>query len=154
MAYVMINLPATNYSLLEKEFEEIIEIRNGANGLPSEAGAIRKTIVFSDFQKLSCQEFIKDGMINYFHYDYYDEKGNIIMKFHSEEHPENPEIQKMQHYPFHIHVKENAMDLKADKRIPYPDVLNLKELYSIMEFIVLTKRIITPFQSGRTSRKR
>ena len=33
-------IPQTNFSLLEKEFYEIVEIRNGANGLPSKPGAI------------------------------------------------------------------------------------------------------------------
>ena len=138
------NLPKTNFPLLEKEFEEIIEIRDGANGLPSGAGAIRKTIIFSDFQKISCQEFLKNGLIDYYHYDYYDANGNIIMKFHSEEHPHNPEIKQMHNYPYHLHIRENEMDIKANKRISTPDALNIKELYSIVEFILLSKQVYAP----------
>ena len=59
MSVMSTGIPQTNFSLLEKEFHEIVEIRNGANGLPSKPGAIRKTILFSDSTKLSCQEIIK-----------------------------------------------------------------------------------------------
>lgn len=59
-------IPKTNFKLLEKEFDEITEIRDGANGLPSISGAIRKTIIFSDSTKLSCQEIIKNGFIEYY----------------------------------------------------------------------------------------
>lgn len=36
--------------------------------------------------KLSCQEYIKNNFIDFYHYDYYDADGNIIIKFHSEPH--------------------------------------------------------------------
>ncbi|WP_158232694.1 hypothetical protein [Sporosarcina sp. P26b] len=39
-------IPKTNYTLLENEFDEITEIRDGANGLPSKPGAVRKLLYF------------------------------------------------------------------------------------------------------------
>lgn len=137
-----INIPATNYSVLEKEYDEIQEVRKGASGLPSQPpGANRNTIIFTDGYKLSCQEFVRNGFIDFFHYDYYDPNGNIIVKFHSEEHPKNPEIMKMDGYPYHIHVKENQDDLGASRRIPFPKNLKLHDLLGIIDYLLLTKKI-------------
>jgi len=118
-------IPKTNYQFIEREFiEEIEEMRDGAAGLKNDPpGAIRKTIVFKDFTKLSCQEFIKDGFIDFYHYDLYDSNGNIIMKFHSEPHEED---QQTETEPFHMHVREDEFDLKASKRVKNK---HLQELY-------------------------
>lgn len=132
-------LPKTNYYLLEIEYDkEITEIRKGANGLPSEPGAIRKTVIFSDSTKLSCQEFIKDGFIDFYNYDYYDANGNIVMKFHSEPHVQ--EEARTETEPFHLHVRTDIHDLKASKRIPFPsEPFKQKDLLSFIECILMSR---------------
>ena len=110
----------------------VIEIRNGCVGLKNDPpGAIRKTIVFTNMTKLTCQEYIKEDIVDFYHYDYYDDKGNIIMKFHSEPH-ENKEHQT-ETEPFHMHVASDESDLKASKRIANR---YFKDLYNIIAFIV------------------
>ena len=81
--------------------------------------------------KLRCQEYIKDGFIDFYHYDYYDAEGNIIMKFHSE--PHDDEKYQTDTEPFHMHVPSDIYDLKASKRIKNK---YLQDLYSIMIYIV------------------
>ena len=132
------NLPPNNFKVIEREYAgEIIEIRDGVSGQPNQAGAVRKTIVFSDFTKLFCYEDIKGGEIDYFHYDYYDVNGMIIMKFHSEPHPNLPEFQTATE-PFHMHVKKDAQDLVASVRLPIPNE-HFKELIHIIDFILTSK---------------
>lgn len=126
-------IPKTNYLFIHSEFDdEIYDLRDGAAGLINNPpGAIRKTIVFNDLTKLSCQEVIKDGIIDFYHYDFYDDRGNIIMKFHSE--PHDDEDFQTETEPFHMHVKSDENDLKASKRVKNK---HLQELYNIMVFIV------------------
>ncbi|MHA6260057.1 toxin-antitoxin system TumE family protein [Sporosarcina sp. CAU 1771] len=130
-------IPQTNFSLLEKEFHEIVEIRNGANGLPSKPGAIRKTILFSDSTKLSCQEIIKNGFIEYYNYDFYSPNGSIVMKFHSEPHS-NSKAHQTSTEPFHLHVKKNEQDLEASLRLPNG---RIRELWTIIETILMSKHL-------------
>ncbi|WP_226036782.1 toxin-antitoxin system TumE family protein [Aquibacillus saliphilus] len=125
-------IPKTSFFFIEEEFEEIAEIRNGCVGLKNAPpGAIRKTILFNDMSKLTCQEFIKEDFIEFYHYDYYDGEGNIIMKFHSEPHEEKKDQTDTE--PFHMHVATDIHDLKASKRIKNK---HLQELFKIMVFIV------------------
>lgn len=130
-------IPKTNYTLLENEFDEITEIRDGANGLPSQPGAVRKTIIFSDLTKLSCQEIIKDGFIEYYHYDFYSPTGSIVIKFHSEPHEESKEHQTSTE-PFHLHVKRDEQDQKASIRLPNG---RIRELWTIIETILMSKHL-------------
>lgn len=130
-------IPQTNFSLLEKEFHEIVEIRNGANGLPSTPGAIRKTILFSNSTKLSCQEIIKNGFIEHYNYDFYSTNGSIIMKFHSEPHTNSKDHQTSTE-PFHLHVKKDDQDLEALLRLPNG---RIRELWTIIEVILMSKHL-------------
>lgn len=111
-------IPKTNFTTLYREFEEhISEIRKGAAGLMDDPPrAIRRTIIFSDMTKLSCQEYITDGVIDFYHYDYYNTDGSIIIKFHSEPHEEKAFQTDTE--PFHMHIREDDNDLKASKRVP------------------------------------
>lgn len=131
-------IPKTNFRFIEDEFEEIVEIRDGCVGLKNDPpGAIRKTIVFRDLSKLTCQEIIKEGIINFYNYDYYDNKNNIIMKFHSE--PHENKAHQTETEPFHMHVAADDSDLKASKRIANK---HFKDLYNIMAFIVNGKYLM------------
>lgn len=134
------NLLPTNFKVIEREYAgEIIEIRDGASGLPNQAGSVRKTIIFSDLPKLYCQEYIKDGQIDYYHYDYYNSSGLIIIKFHSEAHPCSPEHQTTTE-PFHLHVRKDSQDLAASLRLPIPNN-HYKELMHIID-LILTSRYL------------
>ncbi len=128
-------LPPTNFNLLERSFDQIVEIRDGANGYPSNAGARRKTLIFDDNSKLSAQEFIKNGKIDYYQYDFYDSKQNIMIKIHSEPHTEDEESQTITE-PYHLHVKSDVFDLKASKRLP--SRFMGKDLFSIIEFYLFS----------------
>lgn len=122
-------LPPTNFISFERIFEQIIDIRDGANGLPSDAGAKRKTIIFEDNSRISAQEFIKNGKIDYYQYDFYDSKHNIMFKIHSESHPDKKDQTITE--PYHLHVKSDVNDLKASKRLP--SGFMGKDLFSMIE---------------------
>ncbi|MDA1674707.1 MULTISPECIES: toxin-antitoxin system TumE family protein [Bacillus cereus group] len=131
-------IPRSNFRLIEKEYEDVIEeIRNGAAGLPSNPpGAIRKTIVFKDLTKLSCQEIISEGIIEFYQYDFYDSDGNIVMKFHSEPHEDKKYQTDTE--PFHMHVRKDAYDLKASVRLPNK---HFKELVQVINLIIMSPHL-------------
>ncbi|PQP83652.1 hypothetical protein C0Q44_02895 [Paenibacillus sp. PCH8] len=55
-----LKIPKSNFRFIENDFSDIImEIRDGANGLPNSARTIRKTIVFTDLSKMYCVEDIR-----------------------------------------------------------------------------------------------
>lgn len=113
----------------------IKEVRS-ANGYPSDAGAKRKTVIFDDNSKLSAQEFIKNGKIDYYQYDFYDGKQNIMIKIHSEPHTDE-ELQTLTE-PYHIHVQSDVHDLKASKRLPVPLGFKSKDLFSFIEIYLFS----------------
>lgn len=127
-------LPPTNFKVLDRSIDQIVEIRDGANGYPSNAGAIRKTVIFDDYSKLSAQEFIKNGKVDFYQYDFYDSKQNIMIKIHSEPHFDE-ESQTITE-PYHLHVKSDVHDLKASKRLP--SGFMGKDLFSIIEFYLFS----------------
>jgi hypothetical protein len=109
----------SNWARIERDYDDIItEIRKTPNSEPS---FVERVIIFDDHTRLKCRECIKYGEIEFFQYDFYDANGNIIIKYHSEPH-ENPAYQTLTE-PFHMHVKENADDLAASKRLPLPEQL-------------------------------
>jgi len=128
----------TNYFVIDQDFSDLIsDIRNGAAGLQnSPPDIIRKTILFNDLSKMHCQEIIENGKIQHYFYDYYDANGQIIAKFHSEPHLDKAYQTSTE--PFHIHVKKDHQDLKAEKRVPNRYHKNLR---SILEYIALNKEI-------------
>lgn len=132
-------IPKTSFSTVLKEFgNHILEIRNGANGRTDDPpGAVRKTIVFKDMTKLSCQEFIKDGIIDAYQYDFYDSKGNVVIKFHSEPHDEKHLQTKTE--PFHLHVRSGPSDYKASIRKENPYSKELVE--HILPLIILSPQM-------------
>lgn len=139
-------IPKTNFTTLNREFEDyIIDLRNGAAGQPNDPPqAVRKTIIFDDHTRLSCQEFIKDGVIDAYQYDFYDSNGNIVMKFHSEPHDEKHLQTKTE--PFHLHVRSGPSDLKASVRT---ENHHYRELFGqIMPFIIQSRNMVYAFTNS------
>lgn len=100
-----LEIPKSNFIFIEKNFSDIIqEIRNGAQGLASDARTIRKTIVFHDFSKMYCIEFLEETKteIELYWYDWYAENQQLIMKFHAHYHADGTPAHISVHDPFHI----------------------------------------------------
>ncbi|UHA75469.1 toxin-antitoxin system TumE family protein [Paenibacillus sp. 481] len=100
-----LGIPKSNFNFIEINFSDIIlEIRNGANGLPSDARTIRKTIVFQDLSKMYCTEILENTRreIELYWYDWYEHNQQLIMKFHAHYHPDGTPKEITIHDPFHI----------------------------------------------------
>jgi len=125
-----LKIPKSNFRFIENDFSDIImEIRDGAQGLPNSARTIRKTIVFTDLSKMYCVEEIdRNGVfIELYWYDWYDAQKEVVMKFHAHYHPDETPASITMYDPFHIHSTDERR-LRNDK---------FQELYTILEFIRL-----------------
>lgn len=134
----MTNLPASNLSFLESEFNDIIQFtqENDQTGKSSSMLAQRRTFKFKDGSSLSITEILRNGNIDYYQCDWsINEK--ILLKVHSEPHKDTSYQTETE--PYHIHVK----GLLADERISNP---TLKDLYSVLQlirfFIMVVKNYI------------
>lgn len=123
----MTNLPASNLSLLEKEFNDIIQFtqEKDQTGKSSTMLTQRRTFKFKDGSSLSITEILKEGKIDYYHYDW-SKNEKILLKVHSEPHDDSAYQTKTE--PYHMHIK----GLLADERMPNP---TLKDLYSVLQLI-------------------
>lgn len=122
-----LGIPKSNFYFIEANFKDIIEeIREGVNGLSSDARLIRKTIVFRDMSKMLCIESLDPtrGYIELYWYDWYDSNKQQIMKFHAHYHPDGTPVEITKFDPYHLHVDE--------KRMPSG---SFRELAIILEFI-------------------
>jgi hypothetical protein len=120
-----LGIPRSNFNFIEQNFADIIEeVRNGANGLESEPGIIRKTIIFRDFSKMHCIEMLRQNEIELYWYDWYDDKKELIMKFHAHYHPEGTPAEIKMYDPYHFHAKDDRFHNES-----------FRELNSILEFI-------------------
>lgn len=121
---------ATSWARISRDYEDvIIEIRDS---IRSESGLVEKTIVFDNMTKLKCRECIKNEEIEFFQYDYYDSNGNIVVKYHSEQHDDSKHQTVTN--PFHMHVREDDNDLAASKRLPLPE--KLRRIDDILSHII------------------
>ena len=124
-----LGIPKSNFNFIEANFSDIIlEIRNGVNGLSSDARTIRKTIVFHDFSKMYCIEILNDRQseIELYWYDWYGQDRQLIMKFHAHYHPDGTPKEITVHDPFHIQTDSYRGPNET-----------FRELNQILEFIRL-----------------
>jgi len=130
-----LNLPASSIEALHKMFAGIIlDSRNvDKNGRHTSYLYLRHTFIFKDGSRLYIREQLtKDGFIETYYYDWEDENGNTILKFHSEPHPDDPRYQTDTE-PFHVHPPDDA---KLTNRTRYPNYYH-RDLRGILEFIAL-----------------
>ncbi len=125
----MKNQPPSNLTLLEAEFNDIIQFtqETDQSGRQSSMLAQRKTFRFVDGSSLSITEIIKKDKIDFYHYDW-SKDNKILLKIHSEPH-DDPNYQT-ETEPYHIHTK----GLLDDERISNP---TLQDLYSVLQLIRL-----------------
>ncbi|WP_434510487.1 toxin-antitoxin system TumE family protein [Desulfitobacterium sp. AusDCA] len=126
----MLNLPVSNLPFLKKAYSDIIQSENDTDqtGKISSPVCQRRTFTFIDGSYLSITEFIKDGRIDRYNYDWYSAGKSLLLKFHSEKHKEKNYQTSTE--PFHIHAK----GLIDEKRLANP---MFQDLASIMELIRL-----------------
>jgi hypothetical protein len=131
---VITQYPPSNIKLLEQVFDHIIMDSSNvdANGLRSLPSVLRHTFVFLDGSRLYITEEIEGGFIKEYHYDWVGEDGKVLLKFHSEPHPDDPRYQT-ETEPFHVHPPDDA---KLTNRTRYPNHYH-QELPSILELIAL-----------------
>lgn len=124
----MTNLPPSNLPFLKRAFSDIIQSERNLDqtGKTSSLICQRSTFVFSDGSCLSITEFIKSGKIDCYHYDWFSKSKKVLLKFHSEEHPD--ELYQTETEPFHIH----AQGLMNEKRLANP---TFQDLFSVLQFI-------------------
>ena len=128
----MTDLKPTDFKFIEVEFADIIRsIREvDSTGLPSNAFTKRKTYILINKYKLYITEFLKNGFIDKFFYDLYDEKDKTVLKFHSEKHDRDSRYQTITE-PFHIHQNEQNQLTNVHR---FPN-FNYRTLTDIMEFL-------------------
>jgi hypothetical protein len=123
----------SNIDFLNRNFKDIIQnVKNtDQTGKSSNKIVNRATFNFIDGSYLSITEILKDGYIDYFHYDWYNKNKQVICKFHSERH-EDTECQTSTE-PYHIHVPDKN-GLSNDKRLAnekHRDLISILELIKI-----------------------
>jgi len=126
----MTNLPPSNLPFLKKTFSDIIQndMDSDQTGRTSSSICQRKTFIFYDGSFLSITEFIKNGKIDYYHYDWFTKDKKKLLKFHSEEHASKDYQTETE--PFHIHVQGHI----NEKRLANPI---FQDLASVLQFIRL-----------------
>ena len=99
----MTDLMPTNFKVIETEYNDIIKfIREiDKDGKISNAFIKRKTYVLINGYKFYVTEVLKQGRIDFYYYDLYDENGKELIKFHSESHAEKDYQTSTE--PFHVH---------------------------------------------------
>lgn len=102
----------SNLEFVKREFKDIIMEK-----------------IDSDGSRLSVTEISKNGVVDFFHYDWYSDTKQLIAKFHSEPH-EAKEAQTSTE-PFHIHIPDKH-GLSKEKRLPNE---KHRDLISVLEFI-------------------
>ena len=121
----------SNLEFLKREFKDIImeKIDSDMNGQLSTKTQQRATFKLVDGSCLSITEILKNGVIDYFHYDWYLDKTRFIAKFHSE--PHEAKEARTSTEPFHIHIPDKHGLIK-EKRLPNE---KHRDLISVLEFI-------------------
>lgn len=100
------------------------------SGLFTSISFTRHTFVFTDMSRLLITEHLSRGRIEIYFYDWVDEHGADILKFHSEPHKDDRRYQTSTE-PYHIHPPADA---KLTNMTRYPNVYH-QELPAIMEHI-------------------
>lgn len=123
----------SNIDFLSRNFKDIIQSVKSTDqtGKSSNKLTLRATINFTDGSYLSITEILKDGYIDYFHYDWYNKNKQVICRFHSERHEDN-EYQTTTE-PYHIHVPDKN-GLSKEKRLAnekHRDLISILELIKI-----------------------
>ena len=123
----------SNLLLIGRAFSDIIieRIDKDLNGRSSSMTQQRATFKLIDGSFLSITEILKDGVIDFFHYDWYSDRKQVIAKFHSE--PHEDEKLHTATEPFHIHVPDKH-GLVKEKRLPnekHRDLMSILELIRI-----------------------
>ncbi|MFB5760041.1 toxin-antitoxin system TumE family protein [Paenibacillus medicaginis] len=118
----------SNFYFIEENYSDIIqEVREGANGIPSDGKSVRKTILFRDFSKMYCVELLDTAKqyIELYWYDWYGENQELIMKFHAHYHPDGTPASITKYDPYHIHSSNRERHYNK----------KFRELNDILEFI-------------------
>lgn len=123
----------SNIDFLKNNFKDIIQnVKNiDQTGKSSNKLANRATFNFTDGSYLSITEILKNGYVDYFHYDWFDKNKQVICKFHSERH-EDIECQTTTE-PYHIHVPDRS-GLSKEKRLSnekHRDIITILEMIKI-----------------------
>lgn len=126
--------PPSNMGLIEKEFGSVImDVRDGdSTGKTSSMVFQRFTFSLIDGSKLYVTERISNNQIQYYQYDWMNDVGVIMLKFHSENHTGDEKYQTSTE-PHHIHPPDFA---KLHNITRFPNS-NHQELHAIFEFIFL-----------------
>ncbi|KAA5805758.1 toxin-antitoxin system TumE family protein [Thermoanaerobacterium thermosaccharolyticum] len=126
----MTDLYPSNFQFLKKAYRDIIieDYDCDQSGRKSDSICQRKTFIFIDGSSLSITEYLKDGKIDYYFYDWYSQNKNLILKIHSERHKDKKCQTDTE--PFHIHIPT----ILDKKRLPN---YSLRDLFSVLEFIRL-----------------
>jgi len=80
----MTNLPPSNLPFLKRAYNDIIQGERDTDQTGKNSSLIcqRKTFIFSDDSFLSITEFLKNGKIDYYHYDWFSKSKKSLLKFH------------------------------------------------------------------------
>lgn len=125
----MTGLSPSNLPMLIRSFKNIIQNDRPTDqtGKKSSLLSQRCTLIFINGSYLSVTEILKDGKIDYYHYDWYGKNNKVIMKFHSEPHADKKYRTSTE--PYHIHTPDM---LEEDKRLPNAE---FQDLYQVLNFI-------------------
>jgi hypothetical protein len=124
----MTNISASNFPFLKKAFNDIIQNERDTDQTGKFSSVIcqRKTFIFIDMSCLSITEFLKNGKIDFYYYDWFSRDKKLLMKFHSEVHKD--ETYQTDTEPYHLHVQGPL----GEKRLANPF---FQDLFSILQFI-------------------
>lgn len=124
--------PPSSIAQLEKDFAAIImNSRDGdGSGLTTSRTVTRHTFTFIDGSRLYITEELSGGIIDVSYYNWVDQDGEDILKFHSDPHERDNRYQTATE-PHHVHPPEGA---RLTNRTRYPN-FHHQELHTIMEHI-------------------
>lgn len=125
----MTKLYSSNIPLLIRSYKDIIQSDRDSdrNGIKTSGYCQRFTLKFFDGSYLYITEFLKDGLIEKYHYDWHDSNKKVKMKFHSE--PHDQDECKTETEPYHIHVLDKlGIEVRRPNR-------KYQDLDSVLNFI-------------------
>ncbi|MED1950401.1 DUF6516 family protein [Brevibacillus centrosporus] len=123
MRKLTIPIPRTTFSNLQRMFPNLfLDVREipGSEENPRGGREKNAVILFVDNSKLKCKEtYDPDSPIKeryeYF-YDWYNEDGILLKKFHAHYHPNGTPAEITKYDPWHVHIKLNFADQHGDNR--------------------------------------
>lgn len=124
----------SNIRQLERDFDAVLlDSRDGdGTGLLTSMRVTRHSFIFKDGSRLLVTEELSGGLIEVSYYNWVDQDGQDILKFHSESHNGDSRYQTATE-PHHIHPPEQST---LTNRTRFPN-FHHQELPAIMEHIFL-----------------